>query len=78
MKGLKQIKNPIKEDILIFKKEFDKAVDSKVHIINVVMKYMMRSRGKNIRPILTLHYPTLMLTQSQHMVRSLGSIELSM
>ena len=39
MQTLKQIIKPIKDDILIFKKEFDTALDSKVHIINVVLKY---------------------------------------
>ena len=49
MKGLKQIKSPIEKDILIFQKEFDNAVDLKIHIINVVMNYMMKKRGKILR-----------------------------
>ena len=76
MKGLRQINSPIKKDILIFKKEFDKAVDSKVHIINVVMKYMMRGRGKNIRPILTLLCARLCGTPTINSYKASAMVEL--
>ena len=76
MKGLKQIKSPIEKDILIFKKEFDNAVDSKVHIINVVMKYMMRNRGKNIRPILTLLCSRLCGNPSTNSYKASAMVEL--
>ncbi len=76
MKGLKQIKSPIEEDILIFKKEFDNAVDSKVHIINVVMKYMMGNRGKNIRPILTLLCSRLCGNPSTNSYKASAMVEL--
>lgn len=51
---LKQITSPILEDIKIFQKEFENALDSEVRLINSISKYMIRNKGKNIRPILTI------------------------
>ena len=51
---LKQITAPIFEDIKIFQKEFENALDSEVRLINSISKYMIRNKGKNIRPILTI------------------------
>ena len=51
---LKQITAPILEDINIFQKEFENALDSEVRLINSISKYMIRNKGKNIRPILTI------------------------
>ena len=51
---LKQITAPILEDIKIFQKEFENALDSEVRLINSISKYMIRNKGKNIRPILTI------------------------
>ena len=48
---LKQITAPILEDIKIFQKEFENALDSEVRLINSISKYMIRNKGKNIRPI---------------------------
>ena len=51
---LKQITQPIIEDIKIFQQEFENALNSEVRLINSISKYMMRNKGKNIRPILTI------------------------
>ena len=51
---LKQITAPILEDIKLFQKEFENALDSEVRLINSISKYMIRNKGKNIRPILTI------------------------
>lgn len=51
---LKQITAPIIEDIKIFQQEFENALKSEVRLINSISKYMIRNRGKNIRPILTI------------------------
>ncbi|MFL2982877.1 MAG: polyprenyl synthetase family protein [Candidatus Neomarinimicrobiota bacterium] len=51
---LRQITEPILDDIQIFKKEFDQALNSDVRLINSIAKYMARNRGKKIRPILTI------------------------
>ena len=51
---LKQITAPILDDIKIFQEEFENALKSEVRLINSISKYMIRNRGKNIRPILTI------------------------
>ena len=51
---LKQITAPILDDIQIFQKEFENALKSEVRLINTISKYMIRNKGKNIRPILTI------------------------
>lgn len=51
---LKQITAPILDDLKIFQQEFDNALKSEVRLINSISKYMIRNRGKNIRPILTI------------------------
>ena len=51
---LQQITKPIEDDIEIFKQEFENALHSEVRLINSISKYMMRNKGKTIRPILTI------------------------
>ena len=51
---LKQITAPIMDDIKIFQQEFENALKSEVRLINSISKYMIRNRGKKIRPILTI------------------------
>ena len=51
---LKQITAPILDDIKIFQEEFENALKSEVRLINSISKYMIRNRGKKIRPILTI------------------------
>ncbi|MDC0480099.1 MAG: polyprenyl synthetase family protein [Fidelibacterota bacterium] len=51
---LKQITAPILDDIKIFQQEFENALKSEVRLINSISKYMIRNRGKKIRPILTI------------------------
>ena len=51
---LKEITAPILDDIKIFQEEFENALKSEVRLINSISKYMIRNKGKNIRPILTI------------------------
>ena len=54
MISLKQITSPILDDIDIFKTEFKEALNSEVKLINSISGYMLKNRGKTIRPIMTL------------------------
>ena len=53
-KTLKRITEPIVDDIKLFEKEFRNALRSEVRLINLVGKYIIRHKGKQIRPVLTL------------------------
>mgnify|MGYP001247935182 FL=1 len=51
---LDKILAPINEDLKNFDIEYERAIKSDVSLINTITKYMMRKKGKNIRPSLTL------------------------
>ena len=53
-KSLKHITDPIFEDIKLFEEEFRNALRSEVRLINLVGKYIIRHKGKHIRPVLTI------------------------
>jgi len=54
MISLKQITSPILDDIDIFKTEFKEALNSEVKLINSISGYLLKNRGKTIRPIMTI------------------------
>ncbi|MGH2574309.1 MAG: polyprenyl synthetase family protein, partial [Ignavibacteria bacterium] len=52
--NLKKISQPIQNELDEFKKEFRLAMKSKVTLIDLISKYILRQKGKKIRPILVL------------------------
>jgi len=54
LKSLKHITEPIFEDIKLFEQEFRNALRSEVRLINLIGKYIIRHKGKHVRPVLTL------------------------
>jgi len=54
MNSLDSIKSPILKDIKLYEVEFKVALDSNVKIINSISSYLIKNRGKGVRPILTL------------------------
>ena len=54
MSALDKIKEPITKDIIEFQSEFKLALNSEVKMINSISGYLVKNRGKTIRPILTL------------------------
>ncbi|MDP6396352.1 MAG: polyprenyl synthetase family protein [Candidatus Marinimicrobia bacterium] len=51
---LKKILAPIWDDLKLFQKEFEDALRSEVRLINIIAKYLIRHKGKGIRPVLTI------------------------
>lgn len=51
---LKEISKPIQAELEEFKKEFRQAMKSKVMLVDLVSSYILRQKGKKIRPILVL------------------------
>ena len=74
--NLKNITSSITEDIKIFQLEFDRALSSDVSLINTVSKYMVRNRGKNIRPILTILSSRLIDEPNKNTYRAAAMMEL--
>ena len=54
LKTLKEITAPIFDDIKLFETEFRDALKSEVRLVNTIGKYILRQKGKLIRPILSI------------------------
>lgn len=53
-KELQKIIEPIVEDMRIFQREFEDALRSEVRLINIISRYLVRHKGKGIRPVVTI------------------------
>ena len=51
---LNQIKAPIENELEIFEKKFRDNMKSKVALLDVIMNYIVKRKGKQMRPILVL------------------------
>ena len=51
---MKDIKRFISEDLIAFEKVFDQAVKSNVSLLDKIMKYIVQSKGKQMRPMFVL------------------------
>ena len=51
---LKKISEPIQQELEEFKIEFRKAIKSRIALVDLISKYILRQKGKKIRPILVL------------------------
>ena len=75
-KKLKYITEPIFDDIKLFEQEFRNALHSEVRMINMVGKYIIRHKGKHIRPILTILSSRLCGQPTVNSYRAAAMIEL--
>lgn len=51
MKSLEEIKSPISEELKIFEDKFRDSMKSKVPLLNAITRYIVRSKGKQVRPM---------------------------
>lgn len=51
---LKTIINPVKEDLKIFDKYFRNAMRSNISYVDMIARYLVKQKGKRIRPLLVL------------------------
>ncbi len=54
MKIINKIKSPIYQELKIFNKQFFNSVSSKVKLLDLILNYILRRKGKQIRPILVI------------------------
>ncbi|MBK8550544.1 MAG: polyprenyl synthetase family protein [Ignavibacteria bacterium] len=52
--NLKKISEPISSELETFEKQFSNVLKSKVALIDIITKYILKQKGKKIRPILVL------------------------
>ena len=50
----KKIKNPISQELKIFEEQFFNSVSSKVKLLDLILKYILKRKGKQIRPTLVI------------------------
>ncbi|TDJ55539.1 MAG: polyprenyl synthetase family protein, partial [Ignavibacteria bacterium] len=51
---LSKISHPIKSELDTFNEKFKKSIRSKVGLVDLVAKYIIRQKGKKVRPLLVL------------------------
>lgn len=51
MEYLSKIKKPINEELSQFESHFKKTMNTNVPLLNIILKYMIRRKGKQIRPM---------------------------
>lgn len=76
MNSLKDIKKPVKAELKAFQKVFKKAVRSKVPLLDVITKYILKSKGKQMRPLFVLYSAKLLGQINESTYRAATLIEL--
>jgi octaprenyl-diphosphate synthase len=74
--SLREIIKPIHQDLKQFQKEFNNALRSKVLLINTVGRYIVKWRGKRLRPILLLLSARVAGEPTDNTYRAAAMIEL--
>lgn len=64
MKIIEKIKDPIVKEFRIFEKEFEKSINSGVLLLNVILKFILNRKGKQVRPILVLLFAKIFSNQN--------------
>ena len=60
MSNLSTIKKPIAEEIKAYHRVFRTTVRSKVPLLDIIMKYIMKTKGKEVRPIIVIYTAKMM------------------
>ena len=64
MKIIEKIKDPIVKEFEIFQKEFKNSINSGILILNVILKFILNRKGKQVRPILVLLFAKMFSSQN--------------
>ncbi len=73
---LKKLKKPISKELSEFQKIFQLSVKSSVPLLDVVMNYILRSKGKQIRPLIVIYSAALFNGINESTYRAATLIEL--
>jgi len=55
MHSLKEIKKPVEKELKAFQKLFKSTVKSKVPLLDIIMRYILKSKGKQMRPLFVIY-----------------------
>lgn len=74
--GLSNIKAPLKKELNNFDNFFKTAVKSNVPLLNLIMNYILRSKGKQMRPVVVLYSAKMLGEINETTYRAATLIEL--
>lgn len=64
MKIIEKIKDPIVKEFEVFQKDFKNSINSGILILNVILKFILNRKGKQVRPILVLLFAKMFSSQN--------------
>ncbi len=73
MTSLKDLKTPLSKELKEFQKIFRNSVKSSVPLLDIIMKYILKSKGKQVRPLIVLYSAALFngINESTHRAATL-------
>ena len=74
--SLAYIKSPIESELKIFEDKFKDSVKSKVPLLDTIMNYIVKRKGKQMRPLLVLHCAKLFGEVNESTYRGAALVEL--
>ena len=76
MNSLNEIKRPVAEELAAFQKVFRNSVKSKVPLLDVIMRYILKTKGKQMRPLIVIYSAKLFNNVNESTYRAATLIEL--
>lgn len=73
---LAYIKSPIEQELKIFEDRFKNSVKSRVPLLDTIMNYIVKRKGKQMRPLLVLHCAKLFGEVNEATYRGAALVEL--
>ncbi|MCB9262239.1 MAG: polyprenyl synthetase family protein [Flavobacteriales bacterium] len=74
--GLKDIQRPISEELVEFEKRFRQSMKSRVALLDTIMTYIVKRKGKQMRPMFVLHSAKLFGNINERSHRGASLVEL--
>ena len=76
MNSLSKIKRPVTDELAAFQKVFRNSVKSKVPLLDVIMRYILKAKGKQMRPLIVIYSAKLFNNVNESTYRAATLIEL--
>ncbi|RMF08628.1 MAG: polyprenyl synthetase family protein [Candidatus Neomarinimicrobiota bacterium] len=67
---------PVRQDLKLYEREFDSALHHQVKLINTIGKFLIRSKGKHVRPVITLLAAHVCQQPTDNTYRAAAMVEL--
>jgi len=74
--SLKKIKQPVSSELKAYQKVFRDAVKSKVPLLDVIMRYILKAKGKQMRPLFVIYSAALFENINPSTYRAATLVEL--